>query len=166
MKTRFLMFAMMMCVAAIAFTACSDDDDRDQGIKVPESVVKALQQRYPEALQVEWERKAEYYVADCRLNGRDANVWFDAYAIWCMTEVDMTWDGLPSAVQTTFMASEYAEWEKDDCYMLIYSLAPLQYAIEVEQGKTSIQLFYSEDGEPINELDVTGKDDTIYPPAS
>lgn len=158
---------MMMCMGAIALTACSDDDDdKDRGIKVPESVEKALQQRYPEAIEVEWEQKMDYYVADCRLNGREANVWFDAYAIWCMTEVDMTWDGLPPAVQTSFMGSEYAGWERDDYYMLIYSLAPLQYAIEVKQGKTKYQLFYSEDGELINKIDVTGKDDTIYPPGN
>ena len=30
MKTRFLMLAMKMCVAAVTFSACSDDDDDDK----------------------------------------------------------------------------------------------------------------------------------------
>ena len=31
MKTRFLMLAMMMCMTALTFSACSDDDDPDGG---------------------------------------------------------------------------------------------------------------------------------------
>ena len=32
----------MMCMAAVTFSACSDDDDDDKSINVPESVVQAL----------------------------------------------------------------------------------------------------------------------------
>ena len=32
MKTRFLMLAMMMCMTALTFSACSDDDDDDKSI--------------------------------------------------------------------------------------------------------------------------------------
>lgn len=52
MKTRFLMLAMMMCIAAMTFSACSDDDNDDKGINVPESVAQALKQRYPSATGV------------------------------------------------------------------------------------------------------------------
>ena len=37
----------MMCMAAVTFSACSDDDDYDKSINVPESVVQALKQKYP-----------------------------------------------------------------------------------------------------------------------
>lgn len=36
----------MMCMAAVTFSACSDDDDDDKSINVPESVVQALKQKY------------------------------------------------------------------------------------------------------------------------
>ena len=35
---------------------------------------------------------------------------------------------------------------------------------EVKQGNQKYQLFYSEDGGLMNTVNVTGKDDTIYPP--
>ena len=44
MKTRFLMLAMMMCMAAVRFSASSDDDDDDWRFNVAECVVKALVQ--------------------------------------------------------------------------------------------------------------------------
>ena len=35
----------MMCMAAVTFSACSDDDDDDKSINVPESVVQALKHK-------------------------------------------------------------------------------------------------------------------------
>lgn len=49
-------------------------------------------------------------------------------------------------------------------YFLLYPLQPMQYVIEVKQGNQKYQLFYSEDGGLMNTVNVTGKDDTIYPP--
>ena len=67
-------------------------------------------------------------------------------------------------VQTAFNNSEYANWVQDDYYFLLYPLQPMQYVIEVKQGNQKYQLFYSEDGGLMNTVNVTGKDDTIYPP--
>lgn len=55
----------MMCMTAVTFSACSDDDDDDKSINVPESVVQALKQKYPSATGIEWEQKGTYFVADC-----------------------------------------------------------------------------------------------------
>ena len=63
----------MMCVAAVTFSACSDDDDDDKSINVPESVVQALKQKYPSATGIEWEQKGTYFVADCWLDGKESN---------------------------------------------------------------------------------------------
>jgi len=164
MKTRFWMLAMMMCIAAMTFSACSDDDDDDKGINVPESVAQALKQRYPSATGIEWKQKKSYYVADCWLDGKESNIWFDASANWQMTESELYWNDVPAAVQTAFANGEYANWMQDDYYFLFYPLQPMQYVIEVEQGKLKYQLFYSEDGGLMNTVDVSGKDDTIYPP--
>ena len=43
----------MMCMTAVTFSACSDDDDDDKSINVPESVVQALKQKYPSATGIE-----------------------------------------------------------------------------------------------------------------
>lgn len=163
MKTRILMIVMMMCLTAMTFSACSDDDDDDKGVNVPEAVAQALKQKYPGATDVEWKQKGTYFVADCWLDGKDSNVWFDTNANWCMTESEIYWSNLPPAVQTAFLSGEYANWEQDDYYFLLYPAEPMQYVIEVKQGRQEYQLVYSENGGLIDKLDVTGKDDTIYP---
>jgi len=168
MKTRFLMLAMMMCLTALTFSACSDDDDDkdNDSINVPESVSQALKQKYPSATGIEWEQKGAYYVADCWLDGKDTNVWFDANANWQMTESEIFWNNLPAAVQTAFNDGVYADWVQDDYYVLFYPLDPVQYVIEVKQGNLKYQLVYSENGGLMDTVNVTGKDDTIYPPAN
>lgn len=63
MKTKIQVLAMMF-IAAMAFGAC-DDDDKNDNITVPDAVSKALKDKYPAAMDIEWERKGDYFVADC-----------------------------------------------------------------------------------------------------
>lgn len=157
-------FLAMLFMATLAFAACDNDDDDDLNAKnVPESVTRALKEKYPAATRIEWERKGDYYVADCHMDGKEMNVWFDASSVWQLTQVNITWSDLPATVQTGFNATKYASWKLEEVDMLEYSLQPLVYVIEVEQGKTEIQLFFSESGGLMQTRDVTGKDDTLWP---
>mgnify|MGYP007010755038 FL=1 len=61
MKTKIQVLAMMF-IAAMAFGAC-DDDDKNDNITVPDAVSKALKDKYPAAMDIEWERKGDYFVA-------------------------------------------------------------------------------------------------------
>lgn len=95
----------MMFIAAMAFSAC-DDDDKNDNIKVPDAVSKALKDKYPAAMDIEWERKGDYFVADCWMDGREMDVWYDVQATWKLTETDILWEGLPPTVQTAFSKAE------------------------------------------------------------
>lgn len=98
----------MMFIAAMAFSAC-DDDDKNDNITVPDAVSKALKDKYPAAMDIEWERKGNYFVADCWMDGREMDVWYDVQATWKLTETDILWEGLPPTVQTAFEGGEYAQ---------------------------------------------------------
>lgn len=153
----------MMFIAVLAFSACSDDDDND-GIKVPEALSQALKTKYPSATHIEWEQKGNFYVADCRVDGKEKDVWYNAKAEWQLTETDLQWNDVPGTVQTSFENSEYAAgWQRDDFDLLEYPLEPMVYVIEVEKGNQELQLFYSQEGNLIEKKDVTGKDDTHWP---
>ena len=93
MKMKFQLLAMMF-IAALAFSACGDDDKND-GITVPDAVSKALKNKYPAATDIEWERKGDYFVADCWMDGKEMDVWYDTQAVWRLTEVDILWGSLP-----------------------------------------------------------------------
>lgn len=122
MKTKIQVLAMMF-IAAMAFGAC-DDDDKNDNITAPDAVSKALKDKYPAAMDIEWERKGNYFVADCWMDGREMDVWYDVQATWKLTETDILWEGLPPTVQTAFEGGEYAQWRREDIDMLIpYSLS-------------------------------------------
>lgn len=161
MRAKIQLLAMIF-IAALAFSACSDDDKND-GITVPEAISNALKAKYPSATGVEWEQKGAYYVADCWVDGKETEVWFDANASWKLTETQISWDNLPAAVQTAFNGSEFAQWKREEVVWLQYPVSPMQYVIEVEKNNMEYQLFYAEDGGLIQSKDVTGKDDTHWP---
>lgn len=162
MKTKIQVLAMMF-IAAMAFSAC-DDDDKNDNIKAPDAVSKALKDKYPAAMDIEWERKGDYFVADCWMDGREMDVWYDVQATWKLTETDILWEGLPPTVQTAFEGGEYAQWRREDIDMLEYPVQPVQYVIEVENGNEEYQLFYAGDGNLLQKRDVSGnKDDTHWP---
>lgn len=162
MKTKFQMLAMML-IAALAFSACSDDDKNDN-IAVPDAVSKALKEKYPSATNIQWEMKGGYYVADCRMDSKEMDVWYNAQAVWQLTEIKIFWSDVPPTVQTAFIGGEYAAWKREDIVVLEYPVQPVQYVIEVENGNMEYQLFYAEDGALLQARDVSGdKDDTHWP---
>ncbi|MBQ8673166.1 MAG: PepSY-like domain-containing protein [Bacteroides sp.] len=152
---------MTILVCLLALVACSDDDDHK--LAVPERVTQAFHTKYPAATHVEWEMKGGYYVADCRMDGKEMDVWFGRQGDWVLTEIDEAWENLPPAVQTAFETGDYASWKREEYALLQYPLQPFVYVIEVEQGGSKVQLFYAEDGNLMKSLNVTGQDDTHWP---
>lgn len=151
-----------MFIAALVFSACSDDDKNDN-MSVPQAISQALKVKYPSATHIEWSQKSNYFVADCRVNGKEMHVWYNAQAQWQLSETELSWNDLPGSVQTTFMSGEYASWKQEDFALLEAPLQPFEYVIEVEKNNIEYQLFYSETGNLLLAKDVTGKDDTLWP---
>lgn len=156
-KVKF-MFLAALCVALWGLSSCSSDDDHK-----PEEVVKtALTAKYPNVANIEWEVKGAYIVADCRIDGKDTDVWFAADAAWKMTEYELLLADLPEAVLTGLAQSEYATWRVDDRDLLEYP-GRSEYVIEVEEGAKEIDVYFSPTGELLRTKDVSSGDDTHWP---
>lgn len=154
-------FLALTSLCILAFSACDNDDD--DNIRVPADISQALTAKYPAARKIEWEKKGEYYVAECYVDQKEKEVWFDARGEWKMTETEIYWNQLPSDVQNSFNSSDYATWHRDDYDMLEYPTRTTLYVIEVEQGKTEYQLFYTEDGTLEETKDVSHQSDEHWP---
>jgi len=128
---------------------CDKDDD---GIRVDRAMEEAFRSRYPGVTHVEWERNNDYYVADFRQNGTEAEAWYDRQAIWCMTETDLRYADLPQAVGTAFEESDYSRWRIDDIDMLEYPDRETVYILEVEQGNAECDLYFTVDGVMVKAL--------------
>lgn len=141
---------------------------------IPVSVKEYVKTNFPQEVITKIERRRSgvevelandyYFVADCWMDGREMDVWYDVQATWKLTETDILWEGLPPTVQTAFEGGEYAQWKREDIDMLEYPVQPVQYVIEVERGNEEYQLFYAGDGNLLQKRDVSGnKDDTHWP---
>lgn len=150
MKTIALFF-FAMCVS-FGLCACDGDHDRDQKISI--DVLKAFEQRFPQAVGVEWEKEGRYYVADFRAplqEGQsglmyDMEAWFDSSANWRMTVKDVTYDMLPEAVRNGFTASNYGAWKVDDADIVERNGKDSVYVLEVQQGHVERYLYFNSSG--------------------
>ncbi|MDH6358579.1 PepSY-like domain-containing protein [Parabacteroides sp. PF5-9] len=147
MKTK--LFILTGCLSALSVITSCDDDHHF----TPENtVVNAFNLQYPNAERVEWETKAGFKVADFILNTHQTEAWFDYDGSWLLTETDLTFNELPAEVQKSFNESPYQSWHIDDVDQLERVNAALIYVIEVEQGKEEYDLYYSEEGTLIKEV--------------
>lgn len=104
---------LFAAVVMAAGTGCEIDYDLR---RVDDVLVNALNEKFPEAIMVEWERNGSYYVAEFHENGSDVKVWFKKGGEWCMTERDMgrNYSDVPAAVKEAMENSKYSMWEIDD----------------------------------------------------
>lgn len=162
-KLKFTLLAVCLAMIAFVFHSCNSDDG---GSSAPSAAFQTtLMKLYPSAVNIDWEQKGTYYVADCRADGREKQVWFDANANWVMTETELeTINNLPPAVLTAFMESNYAKWIVDDIDMLEYLNEPTpEFVVEVKNGNQEVDLYFSAGGGLLHEKNVTNGDDTHWP---
>ena len=145
LKFKFGAWAVVLMLTAFSFSACDDNDD--ETYNPPANITEALKQLYPNAQNVEWEMKGDYYVADCWVTGDELDVWFDANANWVMTENELdSIDQLVPAVYTGFRNSNYSSWVVTDVFVLTYPQHPTESVIQVKQGNLRFALYFSQEG--------------------
>lgn len=141
LKFKFGAWAVVLMLTAFSFSACDDNDD--ETYNPPANITEALKQLYPNAQNVEWEMKGDYYVADCWVTGDELDVWFDANANWVMTENELdSIDQLVPAVYTGFRNSNYSSWVVTDVFVLTYPQHPTESVIQVKQGNLRFALYF------------------------
>lgn len=156
------MLLLVAAIGLITFSSCSDDDNdgAPEGTHlVSKEVQSAFNTKYPQARDVEWKLKGNYAVVDFDWNGSGHSAWFDpASASWYMTETDIRYDDLPQPVKAAHEAGEYATWKRDDVDMLVREGMETLYVIEVENGNTDVDLFYSPSGVLVKSVVNTDQD--------
>lgn len=168
-------FTALLFSGALAFTSCdkTDPDPTPGGISM--QAREALETKYPGAQNVRWNLKGDYAVADFTLASvksaaaaGDLTAWFvNANGQWTMTETNIDFTTLPSAVQEGFNASKYAEgWsrtgkvdklERKDVVTLeggegITVVYVIGVTRTVENVTTDMDLYFSTEGILVNEV--------------
>ena len=141
---RKFIFTAFAVVAALGLFACDNYD-------APTSLRNAFSDKYPTAVDVEWERKRGYAVAEFTLPSQgECEAWYTKGGEWVMTKYDIKYSDLPQAVRMAFETSYGAQTPVDDVERLERNTGETIYFIEatvvVNGFLTDIYLDYSPDG--------------------
>lgn len=160
MKRLTYLFAVL--IAATTLIACDDD------YNAPQTTRAEFQTQYPNAVDVEWEKKRGYVVAEFHIPGQgECEAWYTKGGEWVMTKYDIRFSDLPAAVQTAFVSEYGAQTPVDDVERLERRGNDTLYFIEAEiviNGYlTDIDLDYAEDGTLLRTtVDVEDYDNVYY----
>ena len=159
MKRLTYLFAVL--IAATTLIACDD-------YNAPQTTRAEFQTQYPNAVDVEWEKKRGYVVAEFHIPGQgECEAWYTKGGEWVMTKYDIKFSDLPAAVQTAFVTEYGAQTPVDDVERLERRGNDTLYFIEAEiviNGYlTDIDLDYAEDGTLLRTtVDVEDYDNVYY----
>lgn len=142
-----------------ALTACTEDNQPPGTSDVPESILTRFNADYPDAQNVKWQQDGDYYVANFS-NGQstDNAAWYERDGRWGMTKYEIPFDHLPPTVSEAFAATEYGQsgsaWrvEREVDVLERRDGTETLYIIEVEQGETEVDLYFTAEGVLIKEL--------------
>lgn len=148
-------YLFLPVLMVLMFVSACSDDDKNGPTSVPEQFTKALTVKYPDAKVYEWDREGPYRVAECRIEGLEADVWFDATAQWVMTRMELQKSlmAVPTAVANQVAAGQYATWKIEEVELFLRSYAESEtaprefYVIEVSNpGQQEMALYYTPEG--------------------
>lgn len=137
---------MSAVVAATFIVGCNDN------FNAPESMRNSLETQYPNATNIEWEKKHGYAVAEFHLPGTkgECEAWYDMDGRWVMTKFDIAYDELPVAVRTAFETEYGVATPVDDVERIERNNADTIYLIEatvvINGILTDIFIEYLSDG--------------------
>lgn len=158
---RRLLFAIIG-LAAVVGVGCEDYNP-------PQSLRSEFNGEYPNAVDIEWERRKGHVVAEFELPGvsNDCEAWYTKSGNWVMTEYKIRYSELPEAVRTSFETSYGKQTPVDDISRVERNGEPTIYFIEatiVFNGLlTDVYLDYAEDGTLLRtSADVENYDNIYY----
>lgn len=151
MKTKLFLMGLLSFSIIFGFSSCKDDD----GVSPMEMFKKSLEEKFPNAENVEWKDNKGFKVAEFTYNGFEKDAWFNDKGVWVMTKTELkSIASTPEAVQKAHAAGPYADWKIDDVDLLERANPKAEfYVIEVENAEEEeVDLYYLADGTLYKEI--------------
>jgi hypothetical protein len=127
----------------------------------PDNVEAAFRQKFPDAVNPEWEVSNNVYEVDFDVNFVEHEAWYDADANLLMYKHDITTAKVPTAV-TTQLEIDYLGYRIDEVEK-VYKGTIIGYYFDLEKAQTDAKAFYNEDG---TFLSIYLWEDTDYKPTN
>lgn len=179
MRRKMNLAAWLLGAAMIVFAACSDDNEsngNNNGNITPENLPKPVTnvftKQFPDAVNVKWTEKKNYYVATFDLKkgktraaaatAPQCEAWYTQEGQCSLSEQEISKDELKSRYAKVWDAYNQSLYNKDgytidDIDLLKRNLsetgeAEIIVKIEVEKGDTEYELYYTTEGILVKEV--------------
>ena len=136
-------------IVSTTITACQAQ--RVEQSDIPSVVLKAFQEKYPQAQDVEWEKESDTELeAEFDLNGEEMSANFSQDGTWMETETEIKRKDLPKAVQST-LKSQFAGYEIEESEKVATPEQPEAYEVEIEKGETTLSVMLDKNGKVLKQ---------------
>ncbi|GEO07471.1 hypothetical protein AAE02nite_51350 [Adhaeribacter aerolatus] len=133
------LFAAILCSSGLV--ACSQDVNPK---KVPALVKNALQLKFPDAVDIEWEKHKKLFEADYDVAATEYAALIDASGKIIMTKKEILVTELPAAISATIQKN-FADYEVNDLEQIEKDGA-IFYQVELEKRNKALKQVFTADG--------------------
>ncbi len=162
----------MLCI--LFMTSCSIEGDNTVNPDIPgtygtvtptDEVLRSFDIKYPNAKNIEWAVKSNYYVADFTEGYSNIIAWFNQQGNWTLSKSSITSNELTADIKSAFSQSSYSGWEIKDRNILSRKDFSDMYIIEVVNGARDINIYYTKEGDLVKAVDAQTADTPLSVPA-
>lgn len=119
--------------------------------KMPNAVKTAFDQKFKNATKVKWDKESLHeYEAEFQWQGLNYSANFSDTGKWLETESQSSFTQLPDKVQNAFNSSHKGAIVKAVA-KIETSKGENKYEVEIKNGVSTIELFYTPDGKEVKE---------------
>jgi uncharacterized membrane protein YkoI len=139
---------LISIAASISLVSCGQDMPAE---KVPSVVQNTVQSAFGAVLNIEWEKKKQYYEAEFDRDSIEYTACIDATGKLLMYKADIALTTLPAAIATT-IGVDHAGYTIDDTEKLEKD-GLVYYQVELEaKGKKDRKLVFTADGKTTQQV--------------
>lgn len=131
----------------ILFFACETSVE-----EVPDNILNAFNNEYPNAMEVEWEKEGDEYEVEFEIDEVEREITYDMQANIVETGIDVSEDELP-ANTLTYISENYAGYEIDDADE-VENGDMSYFEVEIENDQQEIELLFNLQGDFVREVEV------------
>lgn len=138
------------------FISISEDgtviDIEGDRLSIPQCVLDAFMERYPDVIIKEWEKDGPYLKVEFVRNGEEVEAWFTYDGVW--VSLEMEYKGKLSEDILDYIHTNYPHYEIDDIAW-VETVEHKFFKVELELGDDEVELYILEDGTVIFHSDNT-----------
>ncbi|PRY09015.1 putative PepSY-like beta-lactamase-inhibitor [Pontibacter ummariensis] len=134
-----------LLLLSLFLLSCNNDDDDVAPNDVPEAVKSTLTASFSNAMNVEWEKVGDNYVAEFEVTGNEYDALIDPSGQLLLYKYDIPESELPDAVSAA-IHQNYSDGQIDDAERLYQGNAEF-YQVDLDNKGTGLHLVFSPDGQ-------------------